>query len=117
VRKKAKRLRYSAESAVPVYGRQARALATRAQKIQQVLGEHQDAVVAQHTLREYGIQAHLGGENAFTFGRLHAREQARAVKAERRFDAAWRDLRRRPVRRWLDGPRRARGRPARSDFR
>ena len=42
------------------------------------LGEFQDSVVARSRLREVGLQAHLSGENAFTYGRLHALEQQRA---------------------------------------
>jgi CHAD domain-containing protein len=77
-RKAAKRLRYAAESATPVLGRRAERLAKRAMRIQEVLGEHQDTVVARQTLRELGAKAYLEHENGFTFGRLHALEQARA---------------------------------------
>ncbi|HSF98263.1 MAG TPA: CYTH and CHAD domain-containing protein, partial [Ornithinibacter sp.] len=42
VRKKAKRLRYGAESATPVLGKRARRLATRAKKVQDALGARQD---------------------------------------------------------------------------
>jgi CHAD domain-containing protein len=77
-RKAAKRLRYAAESAAPVLGRRAKRLANRAMRIQEVLGEHQDTVVARQTLRELGAKAYLEHENGFTFGRLHALEQARA---------------------------------------
>ena len=85
-RKKAKRLRYAAESAVPVLGGRAKTLARRAQQVQDSLGLHQDAVVARARLREYGIQAHLDGENAFSFGRLHALEQWRGHDAETEFE-------------------------------
>jgi hypothetical protein len=47
------------------------------------------------------MTAHLSGENAFTFGRLHALEQWRADRAEADFAVAWRRLSRRKVRRWL----------------
>ena len=92
-RKKAKRLRYAAESATPVLGKRARSLATDTKAIQQVLGIHQDTVVARDRLRAYGMQAHLDGQNAFTFGRLHALEQARAERAEADFVDAWATLR------------------------
>ena len=100
-RKKAKRLRYAAESAVPVFGDRAKALAASAKRVQEALGAHQDAVNAREKLRQYGVQAHLDGENAFTFGRLHGLEQARADKAERRFRAAWEDLPRKRLHRWI----------------
>jgi CHAD domain-containing protein len=85
VRKAAKRLRYAAESTRPVFGGRAKKLAKRAKALQTVLGEHQDAVVAQLTLRELGVRAHLSGENGFTFGRLHALEEARADRLRREY--------------------------------
>jgi CHAD domain-containing protein len=91
-RKKAKRLRYAAESAVPVFGGAAEDYARRAKKVQKALGVHQDAVVARRMLREYGVAAHLAGENAFSFGRLHGLEQGRALAAERAFRKAWKAL-------------------------
>jgi CHAD domain-containing protein len=102
-RKKAKRLRYAAESAVPVFPDRARKLRDRAKAVQEALGEHQDTVVARHQLREYGAQTHLNGENGFTFGRLHALEQARAEDAERRFTEAWDRIPRTKLRRWIRG--------------
>ncbi|MFD0687877.1 CYTH and CHAD domain-containing protein [Actinomadura fibrosa] len=45
-RKSAKRLRYTAEAAAPVLGKQADRIAKRAKKVQEVLGEHQDRIVA-----------------------------------------------------------------------
>lgn len=100
-RKKAKRLRYAADSATPVLGRRAEKHGKAARKVQRALGRHQDAVVARATLREFAVQAHLAGENAFTFGRLHALEEWRAAEAERDFDKAWKKIRHRKVRRWL----------------
>jgi CHAD domain-containing protein len=101
VRKKAKRLRYAAECAEPALGPRAARLARRAEALQEALGEFQDSVVARSRLRELGVQAHLSGENAFTYGRLHALEQQRAGASERAFRAAWRKLPHRRVRRWL----------------
>jgi CHAD domain-containing protein len=98
-RKKAKRLRYAAESTVPVLGKRAKTLATASKDVQQALGRHQDSVVARTWLREYGVQTHLNGENTFTVGRLHALEQARAEQAEREFETAWKALRSKKLRR------------------
>lgn len=100
-RKKAKRLRYAAESAAPLFGKRAKRLAASAKNVQDALGEHQDAVVARHLLREYAVQAHLSGENAFTFGRLHALEQARAEHAESDFAQAWSKLPHKNLRNWI----------------
>lgn len=92
VRKAAKRLRYSAETAVPVLGSRASTLSARAKALQQLLGEHQDTVVARQVLRDLGVRAHLSGENGFTFGRLHALEEARAAELAARYPAAYDDL-------------------------
>ncbi len=97
-RKKAKRLRYAAEGATPAVGKRARSLARSAKKVQEALGAHQDSVIARERLREYGMQAHLEGDNAFTFGRLHALEQARADRAAVDFAAAWSTLRKKESR-------------------
>jgi CHAD domain-containing protein len=89
-RKAAKRARYAAEAAAPGLGKQAghkaRRLAKRMKQLQSVLGDHQDAVIARTTAREIGIQAHLAGENAFSFGLLHERayHQARGCQDEAR---------------------------------
>jgi CHAD domain-containing protein len=101
VRKAAKRARYAAESVTPVFGRPAKRFAKRMEAIQEVLGEHQDSVVLRDRIRQLGVQAHLAGENAFSFGRLHALEQERGARARRDFDAAWRAARRKKLRRWL----------------
>ncbi len=89
VRKAAKRLRYGAESATPVFGKPARRLAHTAKKLQTVLGDHHDLVVARDLLRRVGIEAYLAGDNAFTYGRLHGLFQARAERLERRWPKAW----------------------------
>jgi len=99
-RKKAKRLRYAAESTVPVLGKRAKRLAASVKKVQQALGAHQDTVMTRQVLREYGVRAYLSGENGFTFGRLHALEEARAESARRDFEAAWEDVPRKNLRRW-----------------
>jgi CHAD domain-containing protein len=102
-RKKAKRLRYAAESAIPTFGSRAKRYAAKVKKIQQALGVHQDTVVARQALREIGVQAHLSGENGFTFGRLHALEQWRADQSEQEFRAAWDALPSKKIRRWIKG--------------
>lgn len=100
-RKAAKRARYAGESVSDVYGDPATEFAKRMEDVQDVLGEHQDSVVLREQLRQMGVQAHLDGENAFTFGRLHALEQARADQAERDFEPAWQVARRKKLRAWL----------------
>lgn len=101
VRKASKRLRYAAETTRPVFGRGATRLVSRAEAVQEVLGEHQDTVVSRTVLREIGVQAFLAGENAFTFGRLHGLEEGRAAQLERDLPAVLAKLPRSDLRSWL----------------
>jgi CHAD domain-containing protein len=90
VRIAAKRARYAAEAARPTIGKPAKALADAMEAIQETLGTHQDTVVEQQWLRDLGRQAHLNGENAFTFGHLHGLAAARSSSGRDEFDPLWR---------------------------
>jgi CHAD domain-containing protein len=94
-RKASKRLRYAAEAASPVLGKPAKRLVKLVKQVQELLGDHQDAVVARPVLREIGIQAHLDGENGFTYGLLHQMQTEAGRLHEGDITATWRDLRRR----------------------
>ncbi|MFD3405203.1 CHAD domain-containing protein [Kribbella sp. NPDC058693] len=89
VRKAAKRLRYAAESAVPVLGDEASALAARAEEVQEILGEHQDSVVSRDLLHQLALEVFADGGNPFTFGRLHATEEARGNTSRESFYKLW----------------------------
>lgn len=91
-RKAAKRLRYTTETIVPVFGKRAKAYRKRIKDVQTLLGEHQDSVVARPVLRELGVQAQLDGENAFAFGVLHGRESGAAARIEDGFASVWRGV-------------------------
>jgi CHAD domain-containing protein len=84
VRKKGKRVRYAAELA----GR--KSLVKQAKELQDVLGEHQDAVVAADRLRELVTAA--GFEQAVVAGRLIEREEERRIEARAAWPKAWRKL-------------------------
>jgi CHAD domain-containing protein len=101
-RKKAKRLRYAAESMTPVLGKRADKLAASVERIQESLGEFQDTVMSRRLLRELGARAHVAGQNGFTFGRLHALEETRAEAAVRDFEDAWTRLHIKKLRRHLE---------------
>lgn len=101
VRKAAKRLRYAAELAAPVVGAPAERTERRAKRVQRLLGDHHDLVVLRTTLRDIGVQVHLAGSNAFTFGLLHGRAGEHAGRAEQDFHRAWRKLTTKKARRWL----------------
>lgn len=87
VRKSAKRLRYAAEASAPIFGKRATTLARAAEEIQESLGDHHDSVVTRELLRE--LAASHRGKSAFTYGRLHALEQAAADESRERFFRTW----------------------------
>jgi CHAD domain-containing protein len=82
-RKAAKRARYAAELRGPVGKPTAAKKAEKHfKRIQRVLGEHQDSVVASAALRRFALTAGTtSGENGFTYGLLFAREQRIAETA------------------------------------
>ncbi|AOP45864.1 CYTH and CHAD domain-containing protein [Streptomyces lydicus] len=97
-RKAAKRTRYAAEVARPALGRPAKKFAKRVKRVQQLLGDHQDSVVARDALRELATQAQQAGEGGFTFGLLYGREEARAAERERELPRVWKKASRRKYR-------------------
>jgi CHAD domain-containing protein len=101
VRKAAKRARYAGESVAVVFGSDAKDFAKAFEDLQDILGEHQDSVVTRDLLRTMGVQAHLAGENGFTFGRLHALEQRRGEEAQAKYAEAWKVASDKALRRWL----------------
>ncbi|MET9757965.1 CYTH and CHAD domain-containing protein [Streptomyces sp. NPDC006372] len=88
-RKKAKRTRYAAEAAVPALGKPAKTLVKSMKSLQNQLGEHQDSVMARQALRELAAVAHAAGEDTFTYGLLHEREEQRALRVEAELPAFW----------------------------
>ncbi|MDX6333263.1 MAG: hypothetical protein QOG05_603 [Streptosporangiaceae bacterium] len=91
-RKAAKRARYAGEAVSLAIGKDARRFTKHMKKIQSVLGDHQDAVVARDVDRELGISAHLAGENAFTFGLLYEREDQRAARLRAKAQRTWKQI-------------------------
>jgi CHAD domain-containing protein len=89
-RKAARRLRHTAETALPYGGKRARRLRKRSKAVQQVLGNHQDAVVARAALPSLAVAAHRAGANTFGYGLLHARQTELATAAHERLAPAWR---------------------------
>jgi CHAD domain-containing protein len=84
-RKAAKRVRYTAEVAVPVLGAPAEALVVCMKQVQDVLGQAQDTVVTRQWCLRLASAAVGAGEDTFTYGRLHGLEEARAEHADRAF--------------------------------
>ncbi|MFI0259902.1 CHAD domain-containing protein [Streptomyces sp. NPDC017056] len=102
-RKAAKRVRYAAEAATPTLGGPAKKFAKRMKRVQQLLGDHQDSVVAREALRDLAVQAHGAGEGGFTFGLLYGREEAAAAARERELPEVWRKASKPAHRRKLRG--------------
>ena len=89
VRGAAIRLRYATEATVSALGDNAVMFAAALEEIQEVLGEHGDAVLAQALLVEIAGDDGTDGSAGFIFGRLHAVEQAIALGALDDFADAW----------------------------
>ncbi|MDQ2755973.1 MAG: CYTH and CHAD domain-containing protein [Actinomycetota bacterium] len=92
-RKRAKQLRYSAESASDVCGKSARKVAKAATRVQASLGDHQDAVVARDLLRTMTTQARQAGEGAAAYDALRRVELAAAASAVDSYEVDLRHLR------------------------
>jgi CHAD domain-containing protein len=88
VRIKAKRARYAAEAV----GGESR-FVSRAKDVQDVLGEHQDAAVAEDRIRELVAQVRGTGRTALAAGRLIERQRARRAAARAEWPKAWKRLR------------------------
>ena len=88
----AKRARYATDAVAPVFGDKAYALAEELAKVTDILGEHQDAHVAQATLGELATSA--PGPAAFALGRLHEIERAAELHDRQRLSDAWPGVRR-----------------------
>jgi CHAD domain-containing protein len=84
-----KRARYAAELASHELGKQGERFVEAAKELQDVLGEHQDAVVAEERLRSWAGRAPRAGLAA---GRLIDRVLARKQQARSDWPAAWKKL-------------------------
>jgi len=94
LRIKAKRARYASELlAVTGSGKAAR-FVKAAKKLQDVLGENQDAVVAEERLRAL-VRVDDPSSTPLATGRLVERQQARRVRARRKLPSLWRNAEKR----------------------
>ena len=100
IRIKAKRLRYAAEATEPVAGRKARRLAGKAADLQDVLGDLQDAVVAERWLREARSETTSASE-AFAAGELAGLEWAAADRCRSGWTKVWKKVSAPKLRRWI----------------
>ncbi|MGK2901910.1 MAG: CHAD domain-containing protein [Mycobacterium sp.] len=86
IRKRAKRLRYTASAIGDS------AVEAKAKTIQSLLGDHQDSVVSRTHLLEEADAAHAAGEDTFTYGLLYEKEAEVAAQAEEGIGAALKAL-------------------------
>jgi CHAD domain-containing protein len=98
LRIRGKRARYAAELAATAVGKRARKFLKVAKRFQDVVGEHQDAVVAEEHLR--ALEARGGREAGFVAGRLVERQRARRRQARGELEGAWKRLERAGRRAW-----------------
>jgi CHAD domain-containing protein len=94
---RAKRVRYAAEAAAPVFDARATEFVRAAAELQDVLGEHQDAVVARAWLRS---AANGSTGQAFVAGQLLVLEAEAAAAARAAWPDAWKRLSRKKLRFW-----------------
>ena len=99
VRIRAKRARYAAEAVVSVFDVDARRFAAAMAEVQDVLGEHQDAVVARQWLSKTAVEC--SPIEAYAVGMLADAEWRAACAARDGFPAVWRSAEHRNLRRWL----------------
>jgi len=70
----AKRARYAIEAIVPIFGDKARPVVARFAEVTDILGEHQDAYIAQEAIRERMSLGGVDADTAFSLGLLHGIE-------------------------------------------
>jgi CHAD domain-containing protein len=97
VRIRVKRARYAAELAEATVGRRGRRFIRSAAALQDILGEHQDAVVAEQRLRQLSRTAGGGGP---AVRRLLERQRGRRRAAWAAFQDQWPKLERRGRKAW-----------------
>ncbi|MEA2687048.1 MAG: hypothetical protein QOE93_2243 [Actinomycetota bacterium] len=95
---RAKRCRYAVEAVAPMIGKQAKRLAAAVAELQGVLGDHQDAVVAEGWLREAAAEPGVSGLVA---GELIALQRIEAEEHRQAWWAAWRQAKDPKLRKWL----------------
>jgi CHAD domain-containing protein len=100
VRIKAKRLRYASEAVAPLMGKGADQLADAASDLQDILGEHNDAVVAGRWLRDAAGRAR-SVRTAFVAGELGGLEQWSASETRDAWPAVWKRLKAGNLRDWM----------------
>ena len=100
VRIRAKRARYAAEVVEPAFGKAARKFARAVTEVQDVLGEHQDSVVAAAWLRANALTLH-DARAVYVAGELGAMERAAADASRTEWPKVWKRASAKSLRDWL----------------
>ena len=100
VRIRTKRVRYAAEAVTPLVGKQAHAFARAAAALQDVLGDLNDAVVAERWLRDWA-RTSRSIPSVFAAGELAGLEHATAAECRRRWREDWKALASPRLRSWM----------------
>ncbi len=100
VRIRTKRARYAAEAAAPIVGKQARALAHAAARLQDVLGDLNDAVLAGAWLEGWAVRGVDDGP-ARAAATLAAFERSAAEELRGQWRPAWEELADPKLRAWM----------------
>jgi CHAD domain-containing protein len=83
----------------PAIGKRARGFAKAIADLQDVLGEHQDAVVAEAWLREQASTA--TGREVFVAGQLASLERLEIDRTRAAWGEVWRSANKKKLRQWL----------------
>jgi CHAD domain-containing protein len=99
VRIKAKRARYAAEAAAVAVGKRARRFAKALARLQDVLGDHHDAVSAEAWLRLAAVAAPVG--EVFVAGELAAVQRYEQSALRDSWRSVWESVNSKPLTGWL----------------
>ena len=99
IRIKTKRARYASELAQPSMGKSAARFVEQARKFQDLLGMHQDAVMAENHIRAF-VERTKGLQTAFVAGRMVERQRQRRDTARAALASQWGKLKRRGKKTW-----------------
>jgi CHAD domain-containing protein len=96
---RAKRLRYATELSSQLLGKKGDGVVSAAKAFQDVVGAHQDAVVAEESIRT-AVRRVRGAGAGIAAGRLIERERSRRTEARAGLPKAWKDLERQARKIW-----------------
>lgn len=100
VRRLAKKSRYAAEIVLPAEGKAAASFMKKMKRLQDVLGDLQDACVAEDRIRAYLPHAE-SPRAAFALGRLAELQATKKRQAKARFRSVWKGVDRTGAKAWL----------------